>query len=205
MKLAQWFWRRRFLNFVNVYSLFHNYLPLEKGVAFIRRNLNPFHPRMLCAKFGWFRKRRCICKKFKDRRTTGDQKSSPGELKSKYPFYYTPDTLRNKISFLKLHGDTNMQLVTWCKSVIVDKINVTCWTCCWFSAEGSICSGDRHTIKDINNSFLFYLKNPRLHQSMCMSFELSNVIAHWSDDHGDRTFSLRKKNFFEKLEHYIIM
>ena len=110
--LAKWFWRRRFLNFVNVCSLFHNYLPLEKGVAFIRRNLNPFHPRMICAKFGWFRKRRCICKKFKDRRTTGDQKSSPGELKSKYPFYYTPDTLRNKISFLKLHGDTNMQLVT---------------------------------------------------------------------------------------------
>mgnify|MGYP003685852939 CR=1 FL=1 len=32
LKLAQWFWRRRFLNFVNVFfSLFHNYLPLEKG------------------------------------------------------------------------------------------------------------------------------------------------------------------------------
>ena len=138
---------------MNVCSLFHNYLPLENGVDFIRRNLNPFYPRMICAKFGWFRKRRCICKKFKDRRTTGDQKSSPGELKSKYPFYYTPDTLRNKISFLKLHGDTNMQLVTWCKSVIVDKINVTCWTCCWFSAEGSICSGDRHTIKDITILF----------------------------------------------------
>ena len=32
-KLAQWFWRRRFLNFVNVFSLFRNYLPLEKGGA----------------------------------------------------------------------------------------------------------------------------------------------------------------------------
>ena len=31
LKLAQWFWRRRFLNFVNVFSLFRNYLPLEKG------------------------------------------------------------------------------------------------------------------------------------------------------------------------------
>ena len=31
LKLAQWFWRRRFLNFVNVFSLFHYYLPLEKG------------------------------------------------------------------------------------------------------------------------------------------------------------------------------
>ena len=33
LKLAQWFVRRRFLNFVNVFSLFHNYLPLEKGAA----------------------------------------------------------------------------------------------------------------------------------------------------------------------------
>ena len=33
LKLAQWFWRRRFLNFVNVFSLFRNYLPLEKGGA----------------------------------------------------------------------------------------------------------------------------------------------------------------------------
>ena len=32
LKLVQWF-LRRFLNFVNVYLLFHNYLPLEKGRA----------------------------------------------------------------------------------------------------------------------------------------------------------------------------
>ena len=31
LKLAQWFWRRGFLNFVNVFLLFCNYLPLEKG------------------------------------------------------------------------------------------------------------------------------------------------------------------------------
>ena len=30
LKLAKWFWRR-FLNFVNVFSLFGNYLSLEKG------------------------------------------------------------------------------------------------------------------------------------------------------------------------------
>ena len=35
--MAQWFWRRRFLNFVNVFSLFLNYLPLERGRAL---NLN---------------------------------------------------------------------------------------------------------------------------------------------------------------------
>ena len=34
LKLAYWFWRRRFfLNFVNVFSPFCNYLPLEKGGA----------------------------------------------------------------------------------------------------------------------------------------------------------------------------
>ena len=31
LKLAHWFWRRRFINFVNVFSLFRNHLPLEKG------------------------------------------------------------------------------------------------------------------------------------------------------------------------------
>ena len=41
-----------FFNFVNVFSLFRNYLPLEKGGPFIWTNLNPLHPRMLCAKFG---------------------------------------------------------------------------------------------------------------------------------------------------------
>ena len=33
LKLVQWFWRRRCLNFVNVFSLFCNYLPLEKAKA----------------------------------------------------------------------------------------------------------------------------------------------------------------------------
>ena len=35
LKLAQWFWRREFFNFVNVFSLFRNYRPLEKGGPFI--------------------------------------------------------------------------------------------------------------------------------------------------------------------------
>ena len=53
LKLAQWFLWRRFFNFVNVFSLFRNYLPLEKSGAFIWTNLNPLHPRMLWPKFGW--------------------------------------------------------------------------------------------------------------------------------------------------------
>ena len=46
---------RRFLNFVNVFSLFRNYIPLEKGggVASFEKNLNPLHPKMHCANFGW--------------------------------------------------------------------------------------------------------------------------------------------------------
>ena len=32
LKLAQWFWRR-FLNFVHIFSLISNYLPLENALA----------------------------------------------------------------------------------------------------------------------------------------------------------------------------
>ena len=50
LKLAKWFWRRSVLNFLNVFSLF----PLGKGRSpSFEQNFNPFHPRMLCVKFGW--------------------------------------------------------------------------------------------------------------------------------------------------------
>ena len=64
LKLAQWFWRKRFLNFVNIFSLFCYYLPLEKGMVLHLKNLNPLHPRMLCAKFGWNWPSGRKCKKF---------------------------------------------------------------------------------------------------------------------------------------------
>ena len=50
---AKLFWRRRYLNIFNIILHFLYYLPLEKGGPFIWTNLNPLHPRMLCAKFGW--------------------------------------------------------------------------------------------------------------------------------------------------------
>ena len=53
LKLAQWFWIRRCLKFINVFSLFPNYLPLERTGLFIWTNLNLLHPRMHCAKFDW--------------------------------------------------------------------------------------------------------------------------------------------------------
>ena len=33
LKLAEWFWKRRFLNFINVFSLFRYYFPLEQGMT----------------------------------------------------------------------------------------------------------------------------------------------------------------------------
>ena len=44
---------RRFLNFVNVFSLFHKYLPLEKGRALHLNKLESPSLRVTCAKFGW--------------------------------------------------------------------------------------------------------------------------------------------------------
>ena len=40
MKLAQWFWKRIFLNFVNIYSLFRNYFPFEMGLKLHLNNLD---------------------------------------------------------------------------------------------------------------------------------------------------------------------
>ena len=48
-KLAKWFWRRRFLNFVNVFSPFRNYFPLDLGKE--HGPTNPLNPMMLCDKF----------------------------------------------------------------------------------------------------------------------------------------------------------
>ena len=53
MKLAQWFWRRRFFKFVNIFSQFRKYLPLGKGGALHFNKLESRTPKELCAKFGW--------------------------------------------------------------------------------------------------------------------------------------------------------
>ena len=55
LKLAQVVQEKKIfnLNFVNVFSLFRNYLPLEKGGPFFWTKLNPLHPRTIWAKFGW--------------------------------------------------------------------------------------------------------------------------------------------------------
>ena len=60
--LCQFFWRR-FLNFVSVLSLFHNYLPLEKDVALHLKKLEFPSPIKLCAKFAWLKLAQAFCKK----------------------------------------------------------------------------------------------------------------------------------------------
>ena len=54
MKWAQWFWRS-FINFVNVFPLFCNNLPVLEAVALHFRKIESLYlyPRMLCATFGW--------------------------------------------------------------------------------------------------------------------------------------------------------
>ena len=66
LKLAQWFWRRRFFNFVNVFWLFWNYLPLEKGRALHLNKLeSPLPKDALCqvwlifAQLFWRRRWKC--------------------------------------------------------------------------------------------------------------------------------------------------
>ena len=46
LKLAQWFWRKRFLNFINLFSHFR-----EGSIIWI--NLKSLHPGILCAQFAW--------------------------------------------------------------------------------------------------------------------------------------------------------
>ena len=84
LKLVQWFWRR-FLNFVNGFSLFCHHLPLEKGLTLHSIKFeSPLPKDALCQirlKLAqWFWRRRLKCEKFTrqtDRlRTTNDQKSS---------------------------------------------------------------------------------------------------------------------------------
>ena len=55
LKLAQWFWRRRFFLILSMYFRYFIIIsPWKRAGFFIWTKLNPLHPRMLCAKFGWY-------------------------------------------------------------------------------------------------------------------------------------------------------
>ena len=89
VKSAQWLWRRRFFNFVNVFSVFRNYLPLEKSyeqtwIPFTQGNFVPS-----LVNWNWPRRWKCHWKVY--RQTTDDRWSeklawafSSGELKKRW-------------------------------------------------------------------------------------------------------------------------
>ena len=55
LKLAQWFWRRRFLNDPTPFLHFCDYLPFEKDLAhYLKKNLNTPYSRIIYTKFDWF-------------------------------------------------------------------------------------------------------------------------------------------------------
>jgi hypothetical protein len=53
LNLAQWFWKRRFLNDPPHFYIFCDYLPFEENQALIWTNLNSLHSRINCIKFDW--------------------------------------------------------------------------------------------------------------------------------------------------------
>ena len=77
LKLSQWFWRKRFLNFVNIIVILL-LSPVGKVLPSIYRNFNLFQPRMHCVKFG----SNSLCGSWEEgekltdgRQTTGGQSS----------------------------------------------------------------------------------------------------------------------------------
>ena len=84
LKLAQWFWRRKFVNFINVFLLIRYYLPLKKGRALHLNKLK--FPLPKDNLFGWYwhsdfwekkeNVKRLVAEGRTDgQRTTGNQKS----------------------------------------------------------------------------------------------------------------------------------
>ena len=63
LKLAKWFWRRRFFNFINVFSLFLNYLPLEKGRAIHLMKLESPPPKDALCQI-WLKLAQWFCRRF---------------------------------------------------------------------------------------------------------------------------------------------
>ena len=51
--IAQWFWRRRFLKMCHWFFPKSLFSPVKGTAPFIWTNLNPLHPMIFWAKFGW--------------------------------------------------------------------------------------------------------------------------------------------------------
>ena len=110
LKLALWFLRRRFFNFVNVFSLFRNYLPLGKGMVLHLNKLesSPLKD-ALCqvwlksAQQFW---RRWKCEKFTDRQTARqtDRQMTDKKWSEKLTWAFSTSELKKKWNSTKLQN-----------------------------------------------------------------------------------------------------
>ena len=81
--------------------------PWKRAGPFIWINLNPLHPRMLCAKFGWnwLWRRRWKYEKFTDRQT--DRQTPDDRWSEKLTWAFSSGELKKKTSplhFIELYG-----------------------------------------------------------------------------------------------------
>ena len=129
LKLAKWFWRR-FLYFVNVFLLFRNYLPLEKGVALhLKKPESPLPKDALCQIWlkvaQWFWKRKWKTEKFMTTSAFGS-----GELKamiiSNYERNWMVLICKNFISFYPRFSF--MKLRQWIFAFLIKIFDET-WIC----------------------------------------------------------------------------
>ena len=100
MKLAQWFWRRRFLNIFNLILLFLYYLPLEKGAALHLNKLESPPPKnalcpvwLILAQWIWRRSRKL--EKFKDR-LRDRQTATDGRRSEKLTWAFSSGDLKRR-------------------------------------------------------------------------------------------------------------
>ena len=104
LKLARWFWRRRFLKVVNLFLLFPNYLPFGKGVVLLLNKLeSPSPGNTLCQVWlklaQWFWRRRWKCEKFTDRWAETDDRWS-----EKLTWAFSSGELKMKTTIFKIHN-----------------------------------------------------------------------------------------------------
>ena len=127
LKLIIWFWKKTF-KFVNVFLLFLNYLPFEKGVALHLNKLESPPPKdalwqvwLKLAQWFW---RRWKCEKFTDGQTD-DQKNSL-ELSAQV-------SLKGDRNFNKIKGNLGCQkknkTVKWSLWYLIDINDPEDWLC----------------------------------------------------------------------------
>ena len=126
--MVQWFWRRRFLNFVNLFSLFPNYLLLEKGGALHLNKLeSPLPKDALCQVWlklaQWFWRRRWKCEKFTDRQT--DRQTTDNRWSEKLTWAFSSGEL--KISHCIIFQKISISYTVHSTNLVLNSLWKTWW------------------------------------------------------------------------------